>query len=294
MCRLYAFHANEETKVECTLVHAQNSLLIQSQGDATGRLHSDGWGIGYYRDRNPKVEKNVTAAYRGLHFSTSAERVYARTVIAHVRMATIGGGSIVNCHPFRWGRWIFAHNGTVRGVDQLRPDMLQEIGPELATNIRGETDSELLFHWIVARLEAQKLIEQGGRCELSAVSQAFAQAVVEIDRRCARVDPAEPAKLNLVLTNGRQMVATRMRNTLVWVARHGVHDCEICGIPHVHHDRSVPYEAVVIASEPLSSESWQEIPDGSIVTVDANMATTLARLPLGAPYEGSVSSRRLI
>ena len=27
MCRLYGFRANEETKVECTLVHAQNALL---------------------------------------------------------------------------------------------------------------------------------------------------------------------------------------------------------------------------------------------------------------------------
>lgn len=33
MCRLYGFLANERTKVECSLVHAQNALLHQSRAD---------------------------------------------------------------------------------------------------------------------------------------------------------------------------------------------------------------------------------------------------------------------
>lgn len=279
MCRLYAFHANEETKVECTLVHAQNSLLIQSQGDSTGRLHSDGWGIGYYVDLEPALEKNIAAAYEGIHFSSSAERVYARTVVAHVRMATVGRNSIHNCHPFQWGKWIFAHNGTVRGVDKLREEMLREMGAGLAASVVGDTDSELLFHWILARLEQCSLLHEDGRCKLDELSRVLGESVVIMDERCAGVDPDNPAKLNLVLTNGREIIATRLRNTLYWVARHGIRDCEICGIPHIHHDKSVSYEAVVIASEPLSHESWQEIPDGSIVTVDAELQTTLNRLP---------------
>ena len=36
MCRLYGFRANEPTKVECTLVHAQNALIVQSREDLAG------------------------------------------------------------------------------------------------------------------------------------------------------------------------------------------------------------------------------------------------------------------
>lgn len=35
-CRLYGFLANEETKLECTLVLAHNSLLSQSKKDSLG------------------------------------------------------------------------------------------------------------------------------------------------------------------------------------------------------------------------------------------------------------------
>lgn len=152
MCRLYAFRANEPTKVECSLVLAQNSLLEQSRSDALGRDHSDGWGIAYYPEQIPVLEKNVAAAHKGLHFSAAAERVYARTVVAHVRMATVGASSLANCHPFHWGNWIFAHNGTVIGVDKLRQQMVKEMGTDLSEQVKGGTDSELLFFWLLGKL----------------------------------------------------------------------------------------------------------------------------------------------
>ena len=57
MCRLYGFRANEPTKVECSLVHAQNALLSQSVMDARGVPNADGWGIGYYDNSLPHVER---------------------------------------------------------------------------------------------------------------------------------------------------------------------------------------------------------------------------------------------
>jgi hypothetical protein len=43
MCRLYGFRATEPTKIECTLVHAQNALIIQSYRDQSGTSHLNGW-----------------------------------------------------------------------------------------------------------------------------------------------------------------------------------------------------------------------------------------------------------
>src|ERR687897_3268653 len=51
MCRLYGFRATEPTTVECTLVSAQNALIVQSQRDQEGRSNAHGWGVAVYPNR---------------------------------------------------------------------------------------------------------------------------------------------------------------------------------------------------------------------------------------------------
>ena len=66
--------------------------------------------------------------------------------LAHVRAATGTPVQETNCHPFAWGQWMFMHNGYVDGYEGLRRDMLLAVRPDLFPNIKGTTDSELLFH----------------------------------------------------------------------------------------------------------------------------------------------------
>ena len=67
----------------------------------------------------------------------------------------------------------------------------------------------------------------------------------------------------MILTDGSTLVATRWNQSLWWVYRKGVRDCEICGIPHVEHDPSTDYRAVIVASEPISNEDSRKVPDRS-------------------------------
>jgi glutamine amidotransferase len=279
MCRLYGFRANEPTKVECTLVRAQNALLIQSQGDLRGMTHPDGWGIAVYEDGEPQLEKHATAAYEDLHFSTTAERAFARTVVAHIRDATVGTASPFNTHPFRFGRWVFAHNGTVRGFDRLEEELKSELIPELVPERRGSTDSEMAFLWLISKLsqagvdlDKPDLDTDRG---LALVVRSLARSVQELSQRSQRADPDKIERLNFLLTDGHAMVVTRWNNGLYYVERNGIHDCEVCGIPHVHHSPSNPYRAVVIASEPISHEPWQEVAQGQILVVEPTLGTRL-------------------
>ena len=75
MCRLYGFRANEPTRLECSLVRAQNALMAQSMGDREGLTHGHGWGVAEHPDGVPFVEKQVWAAYHGEHFKKTAARV---------------------------------------------------------------------------------------------------------------------------------------------------------------------------------------------------------------------------
>lgn len=267
MCRLYGFHASEATKVECTLVHAQNALLIQSRSDLRGVAHADGWGIACYSGETVDVERCATAAHSDLSFSAAAERVFAETVIAHVRRATVGTPSVDNTHPFRHGHWVFAHNGTLTGFEGLRPELERETQPWLQKHRCGTTDSEQAFYWVLSRMVDSGFDLAARRTNVEAMVSVLGSSIAELARRCETRQPDTEAKLNFLLTDGQTLLASRWGNTLHWVRRDGIHDCEICGIPHVRHDVAREYHAVIVASEPISHEAWEPIEQGHMLVV---------------------------
>ena len=275
MCRLYGFRANEPTKVECTLVRAQNALMVQSREDLRGRANPDGWGIAVFDDSRAEVQRRDTAAFSDLHFSATAERVFAETVVAHVREATVGQVTLVNTHPFHHGPWVMAHNGTVRGFEKVEPELRAETDRDLLAERRGMTDSEMAFLWILSRMRRAGFDLERPGDDSARLAEVLGESVRILAARCHAAGAQRVERLNFLLTDGRVMVATRWHNDLYWVQRFGVHDCEICGIPHVHHHRGKDYRAVVIASEPISHESWQAVPDRSVLLVDAEVRSVL-------------------
>lgn len=84
------------------------------------------------------------------------------------------------------------------------------------------------------------------------------------------IDPSRKVGLNIVLTDGDQLVGSRYNRTLWHLERELVFECPICGKSHVHHDFGSDYRAVEIASEPLTDENWHEMPDGVVYSVDEN------------------------
>ncbi len=260
MCRLYALHANEPTRVECSLVHAQNALMEQSKRDSDGLMHGHGWGVADYPDGVPVIEKQTWAAYHGEHFAKRAARVYAYTVVAHVRRATVGPPEINNTHPFSYGRWIFAHNGTIRNFDKVREYLLEAIDFNQRNAIKGTTDSEHVFHYLLSlwakhpELELLKTVRSG---------------LNQIIKWCRLVDPDAQPSLNIVLTDGNQLVGSRIGRSLWFLERQSLLQCKVCGKPHVHHDAGTDYRSIEIASEPLTTEAdWKGVPDGCVFAVD--------------------------
>ena len=271
MCRLYGFMANEPTKVECSLVHAQNALMEQSRMDQAGLVHGHGWGVAEHPDGVPFVEKQVWAAYHGEHFKKTAARVYAKNVIAHVRRATVGPASIENTHPFVHGVWLFAHNGTVPNFDQVRERLLVELDTLHRTEIGGSTDSEHVFRYLMTLWEHEPE---------RPLMETLRTGVEHIIAWCREIDPDRAISLNLLWTDGRQLVGSRLNRTLWYLERDGIVPCEICGEPHVHHDPKQHYRAVEIASEPITHENWLQVPNGTVFTVDPDFRLHIE--PLGS------------
>ncbi len=258
MCRLYGFRANEETKVECSLVHAQNALMVQSRQDSEGYSHRHGWGVATYEDHLPHIERQAWAAYKGEHFRRVAAQLYAKTVIAHVRLATVGPPAIENTHPFSHGPWALVHNGTIPQFEGVRARMLEGMTPEHRLAIKGATDSEHFFHLLLSAAEREPT---------KPLPELLRQVVGWVRDWCLELDPEARIGLNVIVTDGDRLAGTRLGRSLFYAERDGIYDCEFCKMPHIHHDPDRTYRAVVVASESITHEDWREVPEGSVYSV---------------------------
>lgn len=74
--------------------------------------------------------KEHSAAHTSERFRRTSAEGRSRIFIAHVRKATTGEPSEQNCHPFQYGQWLFAHNGSVDrdSVSNGLKDALQKVG----------------------------------------------------------------------------------------------------------------------------------------------------------------------
>src|SRR3954468_3914242 len=115
MCRLFALHANRPTRVTTSLLSAPHALQKQSGCDRPGHCHESGWGVGYYVEGQPVRVRSAQSSRVDPGYPALAESLAAATVLAHVRDASMGGVAERNSHPFVYGRWLFAHNGTLFG-----------------------------------------------------------------------------------------------------------------------------------------------------------------------------------
>ena len=262
MCRLYGLHANEPTRVECSLVHAQNSLIAQGFEDSEGLSHGHGWGLATYPDGWPKVEKQAWAAWHGEHFKKAAARAYGKSTIAHVRRATVGPPMLRNTHPFTHGKWAFAHNGTIPNFDSIRPRMLDAMDELHRTEIKGSTDSEHVFRLLLTFWE-----HHPERSLMETMKQAVSNIVVWVKEHA----PTGQLGLNVLWSDGEHMVGTRINRTLWYLEREGPFVCQVCGKPHVHHQTGTRYLAAEVASEAITEEEWRGVPNGTVFAIDPDL-----------------------
>ncbi|MDH3689831.1 MAG: class II glutamine amidotransferase [Gammaproteobacteria bacterium] len=146
MCGLFAM----SSKVPSTVNYSLDEFA--KHGGVTYSNRS-GWGIAYYHDRDAfLVKEPEPAADSPWAKFISEQDVESDSVIAHVRLATIGTPTLQNTHPFKrelgGHAHVFAHNGTLNGLhDKVSAD-------KLAYHPIGDTDSELAFCVLLDRLKS--------------------------------------------------------------------------------------------------------------------------------------------
>jgi glutamine amidotransferase len=296
MSRLVALACNHPERLRCALHPAQASL-VATPDPVTQPRGFDAWGIGLYQGGEVLLKRRPQPTLGPLDFFEIASELHTDTLIAHARSATVGDNRNENTHPFRFRSWLFAHHGTLPGfggpgTDPARPSpeqsalaesLREEIPDFLRRNMRGQTDSELLFHLFLARLH------EAGQLDVPEVRLPDAQAALEVTVRrldhALRARKLDPHPLGaLALANGRFLIAATRGARLDMMTVNGIKDCPVCRtqgtdgrVRPVDHDhvRAVLFVADLPAQP---GAPFRQVPDGNLVAVSRDLTAHIAPL----------------
>ncbi|HKA97124.1 MAG TPA: class II glutamine amidotransferase [Streptosporangiaceae bacterium] len=148
MCRWLAYTGSPVllTDVLYTPVH---SLIDQSLHSKLGAetTNGDGFGVGWYDATPvPGVFRSTEPAWNDQNLHELAGHVSSHLFFAHIRAAIGSPVQQSNCHPFRHGRWLWMHNGSVGGFAAVKRDLVLAVDESLFPEIKGSTDTEILFY----------------------------------------------------------------------------------------------------------------------------------------------------
>lgn len=286
MCRLFGFRSAVVGRAHHSLLEAENAVALQSQ------RHCHGWGIGWYVDDDAYIVKAATAAHECERFARAGRGLTSHTMLVHVRRATVGVIDAQNAHPFRYGRWLLAHNGTLFGFEEhFREWMLEQIDEGFRPLILGDTDSEHLFYYLLSAL-ADNGVPRSGRqpSDPTVVGAVVRQALLALDERATERGLERPI-VNVLLTDGRLFLAHRAGMPLhLSTQKHFCPDfgtcpepSKVCMLAKRPPGRRVNH--LLVASERIGGENiWEELADGTTLVLDEGF-----HLHLTAPPEGWIA-----
>lgn len=248
MCRHLAY-LGPPVPLSALLLEPPHSLLRQSYAPIDmrggGTVNADGFGAGWYPAPGAAAVRYRSASpiWTDVSFAALAAATATGAVLAAVRSATVGMPvTDTAAAPFTDGRWLFSHNGLVRGWPHAVAALAAELPvPDLLT-LDAPTDSALLWALVRHRLHA-------------GADPADALAAV-----VAAVSTAAPgSRLNLLLTDGVGIWATTWSHAL---------------------SVRVDDASALVVSEPLDhAPTWTPVPDRHLVVAHPGRCRVTALTP---------------
>ncbi len=210
MARLFGLIGNRADIAGRVLALETEPLRVKSQR-AGKHLEKDGgplgWGVGFYQSGEVLMRRRPIDDRAEIDVAKNCADVRADVMIGHVRVATVGALRTENTHPFRYRQWLFAQTGTIPAFDSLRERLVASVPEFLRGDIRGETDSEVVFHIFLS------FLHDAGRLNDAAVDEAVVgsalRSTLQVVDQMAAEGGHPPAPLNMIVTNGDFLVAVR-------------------------------------------------------------------------------------
>ena len=278
MGALVAIHQSDPNLLPCQVTRLDTHVALAEPD----RL-PDAYGFGHYGGGSVLLGKRPTGAPHALGLAELVGQLDSESLLVHARYATVGKAKDENTHPFRFRRWLFAHDGTVEAFDRVRPKLVAALPDFLRRNVMGETDSEHVFSWFLKLLKDENRIDELD-LDAGTAARALAGTIRQLETWAREAGAQRPSRLDLVATNGRIMVAARHGGPLHYALLEGIVPCTLHGLdvrtpesdPQVRPHRVV--KAVAFASRLRTPNGFIEVPDGSVVAVSRTLQVTVSAI----------------
>lgn len=264
MARLFGFIGNRADLGARALELEREALRVVARGTQLG------WGVGFYQAGEVLLRRRPVDDRDELQGATLASDIRSDVLIAHVRNATVGSRRTENTHPFRYRQWLFAQTGTIDAFPELHERLRASLPEFLRRDVRGETDSELLFHLFLSFLhDSGHLVEEP--LNPNTTRAALRATLALVDRLCAE-EGKEPSRLNILVTDGEHIVAVHRSAPMAYRLYEGRADLErVLGDDSLRRIRlpdAASCHFTLIASDfDKLPRGWVEVPQGSLVTL---------------------------
>src|SRR6478752_3329056 len=261
MCRWLAY-SGSPVLLSALLFAPVKSLVVQSLHSRLGveAVNGDGFGVGWYgATEEPGIYHSTEPAWSDRNLREISAHASAGRVFAHIRATTGTPVQQTNCHPFRHGRWLWMHNGSIGGFASVKRDLTLEVEPALFPHIEGSTDSELFFF-----LALTYGLEQDPPA-------AVARAVGFIEATGRRHGVEHPIQMTVATTDGETTWAFRYSSE--GKSRSLFHSNDIATLRAHYPDNPTLHElsddARLIVSEPLGDlkGAWREVPESTCLVI---------------------------
>lgn len=200
MARLVGFIGNRPDLGSRVIELEGRALDVRPRAGVT-----PGWGVGFYQAGEILLKRRPIDDRDEVRPADIVRDVRADTLVAQVRLATVGSLRTENTHPFRYRQWLFANTGTVEAFSKLRGRLAEQLPQFLHRDVRGETDSELVFHLFLSFLHDAGELDRP-TVSPSAAQKALRGAISLVDGLCAE-EGAPATALNVIVTNPEYLIA---------------------------------------------------------------------------------------
>lgn len=228
MCRLIIYKGRK-IFIEDLLVKPENSLLCQSRDSSYHPgvddeynkrnilVNGDGFGLAWYSDIPNKgscVVKMITPAWSDVNLLNLSKYIDSSLIFGHIRAAASGHDSMAeqiistfNCHPFKYGRWTFMHNGGIAEFLKIKRQFCNIMDDKCYQGISGSTDSEHIFALFLSLLPSRD-----DYVSILDFTTTVHKTIIIVLNICKQNNIHGGCSLNLCFSDGINVVCTRFRD----------------------------------------------------------------------------------
>jgi predicted glutamine amidotransferase len=257
VCRWLAY-SGSPIRLEELLLQRDRSLIDQSLHSRLGATttNGDGFGVGWYEEGEPpRIYRSTHPAWNDRNLRELAAGISSPLFFSHIRASTGTAIQETNTHPFRYGQWLWMHNGLIREFPRVKRELVLAVDDSLFPSIEGTTDSECMFYLALTfGLESDSI-------------DAVERLVGFVEETGRKHGVEHPIQMTIATSDGRSIWAFRYSSE--GDSRSLYFSTRMDTLKALYPESELAWlsdETRVVVSEPLGDLPgvWNEVPESSV------------------------------